>query len=84
MLNIRSDAPVAVTVIEAIHNGDVESLRRLLNENPGLATARLVDNDERAERTLLQVDASYSIHRFIQLREKPGAVLWRHRSRTAG
>jgi hypothetical protein len=43
MLNIRSDAPVAVTVIEAIHNGAVESLQRLLNENPGLVTARLVD-----------------------------------------
>jgi uncharacterized protein len=64
MLNIRSDAPVAVTVIEAIHNGAVESLQRLLNENPGLVTARLVDRDERAAmaRTLLHVATDWPGH----------------------
>ena len=36
---ISTEDPIAVAVVEAIHTGDVERLRRLLRENPGLATA---------------------------------------------
>ena len=42
-LNIAADNPLAVAVVEAIHKGDVSSLKRLLENNPGLATARIVD-----------------------------------------
>ena len=43
-LRLPEGHPVAVAVSEAIHTGDLESLRRLLSENPGLATARLVNS----------------------------------------
>ena len=54
---LRTDDPVAIAVVEAIHNGDVESLRLLLQTNPGLATARLGDVKEGKghSRTLLHV-----------------------------
>jgi len=42
-LNIAADNPLAVAVVEAIHKGDVSSLKRLLENNPGLATARIGD-----------------------------------------
>ena len=42
-LRLPEDHPVAVAVSEAIHSGDLESLRRLLSENPGLAGARIVN-----------------------------------------
>ena len=38
---MHTDEPLAAAVVEAIHKGDVESLQRLLEENPGLAAARL-------------------------------------------
>jgi len=44
-LRLPDDHPVAVAVKEAIHTGDLESLRRLLGENPGLAAARIVNKD---------------------------------------
>jgi uncharacterized protein len=40
-LTLAEDDPVAVEVIGAIRAGDVESLRRLLGDNPGLATATI-------------------------------------------
>ena len=40
--------------MEAIHNGEVESLKALLREHPGLASARLVD-EKGASRTPLHV-----------------------------
>jgi uncharacterized protein len=54
MTTIDADAPLAVAVIDAIQKGDVDSLRRLLADNPGLAAARLTDADG-AGRTLLHV-----------------------------
>jgi len=42
-VNIHADNPVAVAAVEAIHKGDVASLKRLLETNPGLATARIGD-----------------------------------------
>jgi ankyrin repeat protein len=41
MLSIQPDDPLAVAVVEAIHTGDIEALKRLLAQNPDLATARI-------------------------------------------
>ena len=55
-LTIDTDEPLAVAVVEAIHTGDLSTLKRLLRENPGLVTARLGDDDpEGMSRTLLHV-----------------------------
>lgn len=51
---MRSDEPLAVAVTTAIRTGDLVALRRLLAENDGLATARIVD-DGGCSRTLLHV-----------------------------
>jgi hypothetical protein len=51
-LRLPEDHPVAVAVSEAIHTGDLESLRRLLSENPGLAGARLVNKNGRSATPL--------------------------------
>jgi hypothetical protein len=56
-LRLPEDHPVAVAMSEAIHTGDLESLRRLLSENPGLADARLVNKDG-GSRTPLHIDAA--------------------------
>ncbi|UVI28778.1 ankyrin repeat domain-containing protein [Paenibacillus spongiae] len=42
---IHANDPLAVAVVEAIHKGDVETLKRLLRENPELATAWLGGDD---------------------------------------
>jgi ankyrin repeat protein len=59
-----AEAPLATALISSIHSGDLESLRRLLDDNPGLATARLVEGDGDAEvsRTLLHVVADWPGH----------------------
>ena len=56
MLNIGKNDPLGVTVIKAIHSGDLDGLRRLLDDNPGLATAR-IDG-----RTLLHLAADWPGH----------------------
>ena len=38
---IRKDEPLGRAVVDAIHEGDVAAIRRLLDENPGLANARI-------------------------------------------
>ncbi len=57
------EEPVAVAAVEAIHNGKVESLARLLSQNPGLATARVRGSGtgEKA-RTLLHVATDWPGH----------------------
>jgi uncharacterized protein len=63
MAAIDTRDPLAVAVVEAIHSGDVETLKRLLRENPGLATARLGDDDpEGMSRTLLHVATDWPGH----------------------
>ncbi len=63
MTTIHTDDPVAVAVVAAIHRGDVEWLKVLLEENPGLAAARLGDDDpDGASRTLLHVAADWPGH----------------------
>ena len=39
-MNVAADHPLAVAVIHAIREGEVSSLKRLLEEPPGLASAR--------------------------------------------
>jgi ankyrin repeat protein len=54
---------LAVAVTEAIHSGDLPALERLLREHPGLATARLGDEDpDGMSRTLLHVATDWPGH----------------------
>jgi uncharacterized protein len=55
-MKLDADDPVAVDVIHAIRAGDGERLRRLLDESPGLPTARI------GERTLLHVATDWPGH----------------------
>ncbi len=64
---IPTDDPVAVAAVNAIHDGDVPSLCRLLADHPELATVRLggdVDNegDGGMSRTLLHVVTDWPGH----------------------
>ncbi len=55
---IYEDEKLTETVVKAIHTGDIPSLKRLLSENPGLVTARIIKRDNKKEgmsRTLLHV-----------------------------
>jgi uncharacterized protein len=62
-VTIDTNAPLAVAVVEAIHTGDLPTLERLLRENPGLATARLGDDDPGGmSRTLLHVATDWPGH----------------------
>lgn len=52
-----------MAVVEAIQKGDVPTLKRLLNEHPDLATARLGDDDpDGMSRTLLHVATDWPGH----------------------
>lgn len=61
---LRSNEPLAVATTKAIHNGDVEALRRLLAENPGLAAARVASSDPRSvgSRSLLHLVTDWPGH----------------------
>lgn len=59
--SISAGDPRAVAVVRAIQDGDVEGLRQLLDRDPGLARARIVD-DRGAGRTLLHVAADWPGH----------------------
>ncbi|NQX44354.1 ankyrin repeat domain-containing protein [Paenibacillus tritici] len=43
---MASEDPLVISVVEAIHTGDVSSLKRLLAGNPGLVTARITETGE--------------------------------------
>src|SRR6266545_4466146 len=64
ILNISTEDPLAVAVVGAIHKGDVESLKHLLADNPGLARARLGDPNEckGMSRSLLHVATDWPGH----------------------
>ena len=63
MAAIDPEDPLAVAVVKAIHTGDLSTLERLLSENPGLATARLGDDDpDGMSRTLLHVATDWPGH----------------------
>jgi ankyrin repeat protein len=56
-----ADDPRAVALTKAIHDGDVDALRRQLAHDADLATARIVD-DRGTSRTLLHVAADWPGH----------------------
>lgn len=66
---IYEDEKLAVSVIQAIHTGDIPTLEQLLAENPGLANIRIlerkpdnVDADSSISRTLLHVVTDWPGH----------------------
>ena len=71
-MTIDTESPLAVAVAEAIHKGDVATLRRLLDENPGLAKARL--GDEGMSRALLHVATDWPGH-FPNIPETIAALI---------
>jgi hypothetical protein len=63
MQPIDTEDPLAVAIVGAIQTGDLPTLRRLLDENPGLARARLGDDDpDGMSRTLLHVATDWPGH----------------------
>ncbi len=63
MTTIETEDPLAVAAVEAIHEGDLPRLKRLLVDNPELATARLGDDDrDGMSRTLLHVATDWPGH----------------------
>src|SRR5713101_8420939 len=61
MLNIAADNSLAVAVVSAIRSGDLAGLKPLLDANPDLATARIVDA-RGAGRTLLHIATDWPGH----------------------
>jgi hypothetical protein len=61
MRSIPADDPSAIALTRAILDGDVGALRRQLDDDPDLATARIVDGGGVA-RTLLHVAADWPGH----------------------
>lgn len=61
MLNIPAGDSLAVAVIAAIHTGNLEELERLLEDNPGLEMARIVDA-QGVSRTLLHIATDWPGH----------------------
>ena len=78
MQNIATEDPLAVAAVESIHNGHVETLKRMLAENPFLANLRLrgatsCDGREMS-RTLLHVVTDWPGH-FPNGAESVGALV---------
>jgi len=75
MTTISTLDPVARAISAAIHAGQVDELRRLLAEHPGLATVRLGDDDpDGMSRTLLHVATDWPGH-FPHIAETIGALV---------
>lgn len=63
MVTIDTRHPLAVAVAEAIHTGDLLALKQLLDQNPGLVSARFGDDDaDGMSRTLLHVATDWPGH----------------------
>ncbi len=67
MLNLQPQEPLAVATVEAIRKGNLETLKRLLSENPSLATARIWETENSRDasgtsRTLLHVVTDWPGH----------------------
>lgn len=58
MAVISADESVARAITRAIHEGDVEALERLLEEDDALATATIVDAGG-CQRSLLHIATDY-------------------------
>src|SRR6266853_3792708 len=61
MLTLRHNDPFAIALMTAIRAGDLQSLRRLLEENPRAASSRIQD-EKGALRTLLHVATDWPGH----------------------
>ena len=63
-MKLSADNPLALAVVDAIHKGDVASLKRLLADNARLATARIGDskNCKGMFRSLLHVATDWPGH----------------------
>ena len=57
-VTLKDSDPLAVEAVQAVHNGDLEALRRLLTAHPELATAR-IENSKGATCTLLHKAADW-------------------------
>ncbi len=55
---MRADDPLAIAVATAIHTGDLDTLQRLLSENPGMANAQ-IEGRKGGYRTPLHVVADW-------------------------
>lgn len=65
ILKLSPDDPLAVATVEAIRGGDLETLKRLLEESPELASARIGDDGggcDPCRRTLLHVATDWPGH----------------------
>ena len=63
MQTMPTDDPIAQAMTTAIHTGDVQTLHQLLDEHPGLATARFGDDDpDGMSRSLLHVATDWPGH----------------------
>jgi ankyrin repeat protein len=60
-MEIRFTEPLAQTLMSAIHTGDVEALRQLLDDAPVISKARIVD-PMGASRTLLHIAVDWHGH----------------------
>ena len=60
--SIPDTHPLAISVVEAIKNGDVAGLRQLLSENPNLAGVSIHDKENDATRSLLHVATDWPGH----------------------
>jgi uncharacterized protein len=62
-MTLDPEEPLARATVEAIRAGDTNGLRRLLEERPGLATARIGDDGPGATtRSLLHVATDWPGH----------------------
>ena len=61
IVEIRTTEPLAQALESAIHTGDVEALRRLLDDDPLISKVRVVD-PKGASRTLLHIAADWPGH----------------------
>ena len=61
---LPTDDPIATAAVDAIHTGDVDALRRLLDEHPDLAQVRLGDpaSPDGMTRTLMHVVSDWPGH----------------------
>jgi ankyrin repeat protein len=62
VLILAADDPLAVAATEAVQRGDLEALRRMLNERPELATAYIGDHPDGMSRTLLHAATDWPGH----------------------
>jgi ankyrin repeat protein len=60
MLRLRDDNPLAISLLEAIRNGDLAALRALLDQHPALAPARI--GEDRKSRTTLHLATDWPGH----------------------